>query len=322
MGTTRPLTTTSTVITVTYILGPGSFEAALAYDSAAKMADMASLFKLSVKQLGIQHGIMPTFMAKPYIDKPGSSGHLHFSIRDINTKANLFAASTASASGPGGLIPLGQQMHSPTSDSEETAEARASLNAALEQPAWETSVEGVQMMSQTMKYFVAGLLTALPSIMCILAPNINSYKRLVENYWAPVTISWGVESRVSAIRVIGPPQCEAKGTRLEMRVCGADVNPHLAIAACLAAGMYGIKKRLAMPVEPTAVETGEGPIRGERLPKSLKESAMKMLEKGSIAREVLGDEFVEHYGATRMNEHRIWETAVTDWEMKRYFELV
>ncbi|OAQ28581.1 glutamine synthetase-like protein [Linnemannia elongata AG-77] len=303
--------------------GPGVYEAALAYDNATKMADMANLFKLSVKQLGLQRGIMPTFMAKPYADQPGCSGHLHFSIRDINTKTNLFAVSTASASGFGSSIPFGQQLHSPTSDGEESTEAAgASLDAALNRPDWETSVEGVKEMSQMMKYFTAGLLTALPSIMCILAPNINSYKRLVENYWAPVTISWGIESRVSAIRVIGPPQCDPKGTRLEMRVGGADINPHLAIAACLAAGLYGIKKRLEMPVGPTTVETGEGPIRGERLPKSLRESAMKMLEKGSIAREVLGDEFVEHYGATRMNEHRLWETAVTSWETKRYFELV
>ncbi|KAG0075277.1 hypothetical protein BGZ90_010065 [Linnemannia elongata] len=303
--------------------GPGVYEAALAYDTATKMADMANLFKLSVKQLGLQRGIMPTFMAKPYADQPGCSGHLHFSIRDINTKTNLFAASTASASAFGSSIPFGQQLHSPTSDGEESTEAAgASLDAALNRSDWETSVEGVKEMSQMMKYFTAGLLTALPSIMCILAPNINSYKRLVENYWAPVTISWGIESRVSAIRVIGPPQCDPKGTRLEMRVGGADINPHLAIAACLAAGLYGIKKRLEMPVGPTTVETGEGPIRGERLPKSLKESAMKMLEKGSIAREVLGDEFVEHYGATRMNEHRLWETAVTSWETKRYFELV
>ncbi|KAF9900650.1 hypothetical protein EC991_007055 [Linnemannia zychae] len=307
--------------------GPGVYEAALTYDNATKMADMANLFKLSVKQLGLQRGVMPTFMAKPYADQPGCSGHLHFSLRDISTKVNLFAAPTrASASNPtSGSVPFGQQLHSPTSDGEESTEAAASLDAALDRPDWETTVEGVQEMSQLMKYFTAGLLTALPSIMCILAPNINSYKRLVENYWAPVTISWGIESRVSAIRVIGPPQCEAKGTRLEMRVGGADINPHLAIAACLAAGLYGIKKRLAMPVGPTTVKTGEegeGPIRGERLPKSLKESAMKMLEKGSIAREVLGDEFVDHYGATRMNEYRLWETAVTDWETKRYFELV
>ncbi|KAK3815119.1 MAG: glutamine synthetase [Benniella sp.] len=281
--------------------GPGVYEAALAYDSATKMADMANLFKLSVKQLGLQRGIMPTFMAKPYGDQPGCSGHLHFSIRDIATKANLFAASSS-----------GNTTNADQQDQED----------------WESTVEGVKHMSPLMKHFVAGLLTALPSIMCILAPNINSYKRLVENYWAPVTISWGIESRVSAIRVIGPPICDPKGTRLEMRVGGADINAHLAIAACIASGLYGIKKKLAIPVAPTTIEleeqiaSGKAEFRAERLPKSLKDSALKMLKKGSVAREVLGDAFVEHYAATRLNEYRLWETAVTSWETKRYFELV
>ncbi|KAI1294266.1 hypothetical protein EDD11_008192 [Mortierella claussenii] len=291
------------------------------------MADMANLFKLSVKQLGLKQGIMPTFMAKPYSDQPGCSGHLHFSLRDMSTKTNLFAASLASNASHGQQ----QQLHSPTSDNEEANEAASSLETALDdRPEWETQVEGVNHMSQLMKYFIAGLLTALPSIMCILAPNINSYKRLVENYWAPVTISWGIESRVSAIRVIGPPQCDPKGTRLEMRVGGADINPHLAIAACLAAGLYGIKKKLAMPVPPTTAEAEAEMTSGnkveikpaERLPKSLRDSALKMMEKDSIAREILGDTFVEHYGATRLNEYRLWETAVTTWETKRYFELV
>ncbi|KAF9948355.1 hypothetical protein BGZ70_002247 [Mortierella alpina] len=308
-----------------YELGPGVFEAALAYDTATNMADMANLFKLSVKQLGLKQGIMPTFMAKPYGDQPGCSGHLHFSIRDIASKTNLFAASSSSSA------TYGQQLHSPTSDGEEQqagAGEAISIDDGLERPEWESTVEGVDQMSQLMKYFTAGLLTALPSIMCILAPNINSYKRLVENYWAPVTISWGIESRVSAVRIIGPPQCDPKGTRLEMRVGGADINPHLAIAACLAAGLYGIKNKVRMPVGPTTAEvesdiaSGKGQIKAERLPKSLKDSAIKMLEKGSIAREILGDAFVDHYGATRMNEFRLWETAVTTWETKRYFELV
>lgn len=276
--------------------GPGVYEAALSYDNATRMADMANLFKLSVKQLGIKQGIMPTFMAKPYGDQPGCSGHIHFSIRDLATKANLFAAQ------PG-------VNHSTTKNAE-----------------WETSVKGVDTMSQIMKWFTAGLLAGLPSIMAILAPNINSYKRLVENYWAPVTVSWGVESRVSAIRVIGPPQCDPKGTRLEMRVGGADINPHLAIAACLASGLYGIKNKLAMPVAPTTTEEvdnqGKVHIQAERLPKSLKDAAQAMLAPGSIARQVLGDAFVDHYGATRLNEYRLWETAVTTWETKRYFELV
>ncbi|KAF9954960.1 hypothetical protein BGZ70_010403 [Mortierella alpina] len=289
--------------------GPGVFEAALAYDTATQMADMANLFKLSVKQLGMKQGIMPTFMAKPYGDLPGCSGHLHFSLRDIATKTNLFASSLNRDEDSGN-----------------------NSNSSKSKEDWETSVEGVQHMSQVMKWFVAGLLAGLPSIMAILAPNINSYKRLVENYWAPVTVSWGIESRISAIRVIGPPQCDPKGCRLEMRVGGADINPHLAIAACLAMGLHGIKNKLAMPVGPTtsAVEpdasTGKGQqnlkVKGDRLPKSLKDSAEAMMAPGSLAREVLGDAFVDHHGATRLNEYRIWETAVTTWETKRYFELV
>ncbi|KAF9570274.1 hypothetical protein EC968_002046 [Mortierella alpina] len=286
--------------------GPGVFEAALAYDTATNMADMANLFKLSVKQLGMKQGIMPTFMAKPYGDLPGCSGHLHFSLRDIATKNNLFASS----------------LNRDDDDKDNKNNSKQD---------WETSVEGVQHMSQVMKWFVAGLLTGLPSIMAILAPNINSYKRLVENYWAPVTVSWGIESRISAIRVIGPPQCDPKGSRLEMRVGGADINPHLAIAACLAMGLYGIKNKLAMPVGPTTSAVEEDPAggdkqylkaKGDRLPKSLKDSAEAMMAPGSLAREVLGDAFVDHYGATRLNEYRIWETAVTTWETKRYFELV
>lgn len=116
-----------------------------------------------------------------------------------------------------------------------------------------------------------------------------------------------------------------------MRVGGADINPHLAIAACLAMGLYGIKNKLPMPVGPTTakaeVEMAQGKggsvkVKAERLPKSLKDSAMAMMEKDSIARKVLGNQFVDHFGATRLNEYRIWETAVTSWETKRYFELV
>ncbi|KAF9123559.1 hypothetical protein BGW39_008878 [Mortierella sp. 14UC] len=312
--------------------GPGVFEAALAYDNATNMADMANLFKLSAKQLGMKQGIMPTFMAKPYGDQPGCSGHLHFSLRDIATKTNLFAASLSNTT-TGGTANINNAANrtNPPSPVEEVDEA-ASLAPAPPRAEWEDSVEGVEHMSQVMKWFTAGLLTGLPSIMAILAPNINSYKRLVENYWAPVTVSWGIESRVSAIRVIGPPQCDPKGTRLEMRVGGADINPHLAIAACLAMGLYGIKNKLAMPVGPTTVEAevemskgaaeGKMKVKAERLPKSLKDSAMAMMEKDSIARKVLGNQFVDHYGATRLNEYRIWETAVTSWEHKRYFELV
>ncbi|KAG0374745.1 hypothetical protein BGX24_010004, partial [Mortierella sp. AD032] len=140
--------------------GPGVFEAALAYDTATNMADMANLFKLSVKQLGMKQGIMPTFMAKPYGDQPGCSGHLHFSIRDIATKTNLFAASlnnsSTSSSGTANLSNANRT--NPPSPVEELDEA-ATLAPRAE---WEDSVEGVEHMSQVMKWFTAGLLTGLP----------------------------------------------------------------------------------------------------------------------------------------------------------------
>jgi glutamine synthetase len=79
-------------------------------------------------------------------------------------------------------------------------------------------------MGPVMAHALAGLLEALPSMMAILAPNINSYKRLVENYWAPITVSYGFENRIAAIRIISPPICDPSATRLEIRVPGADVR--------------------------------------------------------------------------------------------------
>jgi glutamine synthetase len=156
-----------------------------------------------------------------------------------------------------------------------------------------------------MMHFVAGVLDGLPSIAAILLPTINSYKRLVENYWAPLTVSYGVEDRNSAIRLIkGGPS-----TRIEVRVPGADVNPYLAFSAIIACGLNGIKNKMQ-------------PVTGAKLPRSLAESAALMMAEGSVARKVLGDGFIDHFGATRLNEVRVWNTAVTDWELKRYMETV
>jgi glutamine synthetase len=89
------------------------------------------------------------------------------------------------------------------------------------------------VVGNIMTHFLAGILKGLPSIMAILAPTINSYKRLVENFWAPVNVSYGFENRTTAIRIIAPPTCDPKATRIEIRVPGADVNPHLVMAVTL-----------------------------------------------------------------------------------------
>src|SRR5690606_33654586 len=119
------------------------------------------------------------------------------------------------------------------------------------------------------------------------APNINSYKRLVDGYWAPTKVSWGVDNRTTAVRVI---RGSAQSTRLETRVPGSDVNPYLAIAAALASGLYGIKKGLKLTDAPI---TGSAYLneKAARLPRTLQE-ATERLKKSEIARECLGEEFV------------------------------
>lgn len=165
------------------------------------------------------------------------------------------------------------------------------------------------------RYFLAGLLEGLPDVMPILAPTINSYKRLVENFWAPVTVSWGLEHRAASVRLIAPPLTSAKSTRFEVRVAGADANPSLVLAAIIALGWRGVQKRTKLPVPPLGKgeSVGGESDKGIRLAKSLREANTQFMREGSIAREVFGDEFVDHLGGTREHEIKLWDEAVTDW---------
>ncbi|KAH0613857.1 uncharacterized protein H6S33_005743 [Morchella sextelata] len=260
--------------------GPGVYEAALEFGEASLMADRASLFKYVVKALGSKYGIMPCFMAKPKEGLPGNSGHMHISLVDSEGK-NLFARSEPDTNPP---------------------------------------YSDVSHLSDLGRHFLAGMLEGLPSIMPILAPTVNSYKRLVENFWAPVTVSWGLEHRAASIRLIAPPTASPKSTRFEIRTPGADANPFYVLSAILAAGLRGIEKMIELTTPPLGKgnETGGG----ERLARNLMEGVRKMKEEGSVAREVLGNDFVEHFTGTREHEWRLWEEAVTDWEVKRYVETV
>ncbi|OAA60254.1 Glutamine synthetase/guanido kinase, catalytic domain protein [Niveomyces insectorum RCEF 264] len=269
--------------------GPGVYEAALEFSDVRTMADRASLFKLAVKSVAVPYGITPCFMAKPRQGLPGNSGHVHISLVDAQTGANLLARAAPDADCP-----------------------------------W----PDIANLSDLGRHFLAGLLEGLPDVMPLLAPTINSYKRLVENFWAPVTVSWGMEHRQASIRLLGPPTAKAGATRFEVRVPGADANPHLVLSAILALGWRGVAQKRAIPCPPlgkgedtSAAGTGPG-ASGLRLARSLREATDRFMRPGSIAREVLGDDFVDHYGGTREHEIRQWDEAVTDWEMKRYIETV
>jgi glutamine synthetase len=171
-------------------------------------------------------------------------------------------------------------------------------------------------MSPVMRRYIAGQLALMQEFTALYSPTINSYKRYVPGVWAPLVASWGYENRTCAVRVIG--RDDPKALRVEYRQTAADMNPYVAIAASLGAGLWGIEKKLELPPE-TQGDPGEGgPL---ALPRSLS-AATDRLERSRAARQLFGTKFVEHYVATRRWEVRRFETAVTDWELARYFETV
>ncbi len=169
-------------------------------------------------------------------------------------------------------------------------------------------------MSELMQHYIAGLAANLPELTAMMCPTINSYKRMVPGFWAPVNATWGLDNRTSAVRAIVG---DDKSTRVETRLSGADMNPYLAMAASLAAGLDGIERKLALPPPASDAYATDAPP----LPANLGE-AIRLFRQSTLARKAFGEQFVEHYAATREWEVRQYERAVTDWELARYFEAV
>lgn len=167
-----------------------------------------------------------------------------------------------------------------------------------------------EKMSDLMKHYLAGQIYCLPHILPMYAPTVNSYKRFVEGAWAPIAANWGIDNRTRAFRIInsGP-----KSTRIETRVPGSDSNPYLAMAAALASGLYGIKNKLPLPSK-EAEET-------DRLHANLFE-ATNAMKNSTLATELFGEGFVDHFCRTRLWEWQQFTKQVTDWELKRYFEII
>ncbi len=172
-------------------------------------------------------------------------------------------------------------------------------------------------ISSLMESYIAGQLHCLPHILPMFAPTVNSYKRLVEGAWAPTTLTWGIDNRTTALRAL---PVSSTAARLETRVVGSDSNPYLAMAGCLAAGLYGVKKKMKLEIAPT---NGNGYLDKANglLPNSLW-TATQAMKASSLAKELFGEAFVNHFAATREWEWRQFSKVVTDWELKRYLEII
>jgi len=167
-------------------------------------------------------------------------------------------------------------------------------------------------MSTMAKQYIAGQLAALRELTLFLAPNVNSYKRFVPGSFAPTAVKWGFDNRTCALRVVG----HGPSLRVENRVPGGDVNPYLACAALVAAGLHGIENELEL--EPAF---GGNAYRSdaEHVPATLAE-ALELWERSALARAAFGDQVVDHYANMARVELTAFNAAVTDWERVRCFE--
>ncbi|CAL9401327.1 gamma-glutamylethanolamide synthetase GlnA4 [Streptomyces sp. enrichment culture] len=167
-------------------------------------------------------------------------------------------------------------------------------------------------MSEVMRHFLAGQLVALREFSLLHAPHINSYKRFQPGSFAPTAVAWGHDNRTCALRVVG----HGRSLRFENRLPGGDVNPYLAVAGMVAAGLHGVEQRLELP-EPCPGNAYSGDF--AHVPSTLREAA-ELWENSTLAKAAFGDEVVAHYRNMARVELDAYDAAVTDWELRRSFE--
>ena len=173
-------------------------------------------------------------------------------------------------------------------------------------------------ISDEMRHFIGGQQKLMPQILAMIASTVNSYTRLIPGFWAPTDASWGMDNRTCALRGISG---SSNSQRVEYRVAAADANPYLALAASVGSGLWGIENKIE-PGEETFGSSYDVDFPKElQLPRTLIEAANNLRASGP-ARELFGDEFVDHFAATREWEQREFQKHITDWEMQRYFEII
>ena len=175
-------------------------------------------------------------------------------------------------------------------------------------------------MSELMRHYIAGVVKYLKSFLVMSAPTINSYTRLTKGAWAPTSATWGIDNRTTALRAIPGG---ANSQRMEFRVGAADGNPYLVAAAVIGAGLKGIEEKLTLgdPISGNAYEVQESLDEELQFPTNLRD-ATALFKESVVARELFGDEFVDHYVSSREWEVREYEKFVTSWQLNRYFEII
>lgn len=172
--------------------------------------------------------------------------------------------------------------------------------------------EGPGGMSPLMRHFLAGQLAALREFSLLYAPNINSYKRFQPGSFAPTAVAWGYDNRTCSLRVVG----HGRSMRFENRLPGGDVNPYLAVAGLVAAGLHGLENKLELP---EACGGNAYTAEYAHVPTTLREAA-ELWENSPVAKAAFGDEVVAHYRNMARVELDAYDAAITDWELRRSFE--
>jgi glutamine synthetase len=170
-------------------------------------------------------------------------------------------------------------------------------------------------LSETARHYAGGLLATMREFTAPFAPTPNSYKRFTPYSWAGTSVSWSYENRSTGVRAIAEHEGES---RLEHRLPGADTNPYIVIAACLAGGLHGIEQK----IEPAPACEGDAYATGqlESVPQTLEE-AIGLLERSTVAREMLGEDFVQHYVLMKRFEAEKYRQQISAWEVRRYVEM-
>ncbi|AOZ70139.1 glutamine synthetase [Rhodobacter xanthinilyticus] len=237
--------------------GAGQVEINLAHGDPVALADQIFFFKRLIREAALRHDCFATFMAKPIEGEPGSAMHIHQSVIDVKTGANIFSEADGS--------------------------------------------ESIEFM-----YAIAGLQNHLPAVIALLAPYVNSYRRYVPDFAAPINLEWGRDNRTTGLRV---PISGPEARRIENRLAGMDCNPYLGLAASLACVYLGLKERRM----PRPECTGDAYMNDTDLPYNLGD-ALDLLSDSAPVREVLGIEFCTVYEAVKRNEYKEFLQVISPWE--------